>query len=347
LPAVFEREQSGHGAFLTELRPVGAIFLRFTGIDYDAEAEAGSKLDNFMHRVQSILTRYEGTLVQLTIGDKGSYLYATFGAPTAHEDDACCALYAALDLRRTAAELDFLAPVQIGISQGIMRTGAYGSATRRTYGVLGDDVNLAAHLMSVARPGEILVSPRVQKNLSATFTFRASPRMPIKGKTEPMTVFAVAGQRRKHAIHQEEPYYALPMLGRQAELTLIEAKLELALQGKGQVIGVTVEAGMGKSRLVAEVIRLAIQRGFIGYGGACEASGANTPYLVWKSIWQALFEVTTIAPTAEQIRQIEKKCKRTSLCAYQRSRCWRPSSMSLWPITISHGRLGRKIAATC
>ena len=88
LPPIYERLRSGQGEFLAELRPAVALFLRFAGIDYDADPQAHAKLDDFIRRVQHILARYDGTLLQLTIGDKGSYLYAAFGAPLAHEDDA-------------------------------------------------------------------------------------------------------------------------------------------------------------------------------------------------------------------------------------------------------------------
>lgn len=188
LPAIFEREQSGHGAFLTELRSAVALFLRFVGIDYDDDQEAGEKLDALIVRVQAVLAHYEGALLQLNIGDKGSYLNATFGAPMAHEDDAHRAAKAALELRTALTEFDFLAPVQIGVSQGMVRAGAYGGSTRRTYGVLGDDVNLAARLMTTAIPGEILVSQSVQREASAGFSFKAYPPIHIKGKVEPISL---------------------------------------------------------------------------------------------------------------------------------------------------------------
>jgi len=69
----------------------------------------------------------------------------------------------------------------------------------------------------------------------------------------------------------QEPTYALPMVGRTNELKIIEEKLDLVLSGKAQVIGIVAEAGMGKSRLVAEAIRLAHKKGFVGYGGACQS----------------------------------------------------------------------------
>jgi adenylate cyclase len=305
LPAVYAREQAGLGAFLTEFRPAVALFLRFDGLEYDDD-QAGDQLDTFICRAQAVLARSDGTLVQLTIGDKGSYLYAVFGAPTAHENDPRRAVHAALDLRNAAAEFGFLAPVQIGLSRGIMRAGTCGSTTRRTYAVLGDDVNLAARLMSQAAPGEILVSGRVQKAIADVFA--CEPRGPIalKGKAAPLPIFAVRGALQRRAIRLQEPSYALPMIGRADELALVETKLSLAAHGQGQIVGITAEAGMGKSRLLAEVIRLAHRRSFTGYGGACQSDGTNTPYLAWRPIWSALFDLDPAAPLRKQIRTLER-----------------------------------------
>lgn len=304
-PVVFEREQNGLGIFLTELRPAVALFLRFSGIDYDADEQASDKLDKFIRHVQAILVRHTGNLLQLTIGDKGSYLYASFGVPFVHEDDALRAARAAWELIHLPQEFDFLMPPQIGISKGTMRAGAYGGSTRLTYGALGDDTNLAARLMTTAAPGEILTSSRVSRRIGDVFNCEPRPPLAMKGKAEPLPVFAITGLRRQRAIRLEEPIYTLPMMGRQSELAVIREKLALAQQGHGQIIGIQGEAGMGKSRLVAEAIRLAHQSGFAGYGGACEASGANSPYLVWKPIWQAFFDVDPASPARRQLRNLE------------------------------------------
>jgi adenylate cyclase len=69
------------------------------------------------------------------------------------------------------------------------------------------------------------------------------PPLPMKGKAEPLSVFAVTGKRKQRAIRLQEPAYALPMVGRQAELETITAKMDLALQGASQVIGIVAEAG--------------------------------------------------------------------------------------------------------
>ena len=138
--------------------------------------------------------------------------------------------------------------------------------------------------MQTAAPGEILVSGYVQKATTNDFVFEPRSPLPMKGKAEPLPVFAVTGERQHRAIRLQEPTYSLPMVGRQAELQIIAEKLDLALNGQAQIIGIVAEAGMGKSRLVAEVIRNARRKGFAGYGGACQSDGTNTPYLVWKSI---------------------------------------------------------------
>jgi len=297
--SVYERECSGQASFLTEFRPGAVLFVNFAGIDYDAD-DAQTRLDSFVSHLQKIAARYGGTVLQLNIGDKGSYAYVNFGALSAHEDDSRRAVKTALDLRQhTDLQL------RMGIAQGVMRVGAYGGVTRRTYGAIGDEVNLAARLMTTAGPGEILVSGPVHKALEVRFSADPRPPLPMKGKAEPLPVFVVTGERRHRAIRLQEPAHALPMVGRVPELELVNSRLDLAAQRKGQVIGIVAEAGMGKSRLVAEIIRSARRKGFVGYGGACQSDAVHTPYQAWKSVWQAFFEIDPEHPLRKQVRLLE------------------------------------------
>jgi predicted ATPase/class 3 adenylate cyclase len=291
LPAVYERIVQGQGDFLAEIRPVVAFFLHFSGIDYEADGQAGLKLDAYVRHVQKMVHKYDGNIIQVTIGDKGSYLYAAFGAPIAHEDDAERAASAALELLYPPRELSFISQVQIGISRGRTRAGAYGGSMRRTYGVQGDDVNLAARLMMAAAPGQALVSQKVRLATGEAFRWEEQAPLRVKGKSEPVITFRLAGLREKNAIRLQEPGYSLPMVGRARELALIGDKLDQALKGHGQVIGISGEAGIGKSRLVAEAIRQANGRGLVGYGSECQSYGTNTSYLVWQSIWQSFFNI--------------------------------------------------------
>lgn len=306
LPRVYQRLQAGQSQLLAELRSAVAIFVRFEGIDYDDET-AHERLDAYIQWVQRIVTRYDGALFQLSIGDKGSYFYCVFGAPQAHEDDAARAAQATLALCNPPASLDFVRNIKIGVSQGQMRTGAYGSTTRRTYGVLGDEVNVAARLMQAAPPGHILASYRVQRNAADGFDWEPLPPLQVKGKAEPLTVFRLVAARAQRELPIHSPHYGLPLVGRTAELALIRRLMTQAVGGQGQIIAIVADAGMGKSRLVAESIHLAYDQGMRVFSGECQSYGANDGYLVWENIWQSFFGVNRNDSPQAQIETLEAR----------------------------------------
>ncbi len=251
LPAVYEWLRAGLGESPLELKAVVALFLNFQGLDYDQDMDAGQKLDAYICRVQEIVGRYDGSLLQLIIGDKGNYLYATFGAPNTHEDDAYRAISAALDLIQIPADLAFITQVQIGISQGAMRAGAYGSRTRHTYGVIGDEVNLAARLMQNAPPGTVLVSSHVQETVMQHFTWKQLEPIRVKGKEKPVRVARPLGktQRRGGASR-----YAGKLIGRETEIHELMQHLDPLFSGAfAGIIYIDGEAGVGKSRLIYEL----------------------------------------------------------------------------------------------
>jgi class 3 adenylate cyclase/tetratricopeptide (TPR) repeat protein len=250
LPALRDRLQQGLGEFVTELRPAVALFLHFEGIDFENDERAGSKLDTYIRYAQGVLARYEGLLVQLTIGEKGSFFYAAFGAPIAHEDDVLRAVSVALELRTPPRDYNFIHSVHIGISQGTMRVGTYGSTTRRTYGVLGDEVNLAARLMQHAGMGEVLGSSRVQKNTAEVFSWQALPPVQVKGKKKPVARARLIGR----------PQVLADAVGFTGEFIESEDRLNdltafFSPLAEGKFSGVAYlygEPGIGKSRLAYE-----------------------------------------------------------------------------------------------
>lgn len=308
LRPVYDRLQAGQGDFLTELRPAVALFLHFEGVDYDHDPDAGRRLDGYVRWVQEVAGRYGGYLLLVAHGDKGSHLYCSFGAPVAHENSAWRALAAAHELRCPPAALSFVNRTQIGISSGTMRTGAYGSSGRRTYGVLGDDVNLAARLMEKANPGQVLVSEPVRRVTAAAFAWQSLEALQAKGKTGSIVAFALLGPAGQEASPME-PQYALPMVGRSAELGLIRERLDTAAGGKGHVITIAAEAGMGKSRLVAEALRLARERGVTARVGHCLSHGTNASYLAWGPIWRGLLGVRDGGPLEEQIAVLQTRLR--------------------------------------
>jgi predicted ATPase/class 3 adenylate cyclase len=291
LRPVFNRLAAGQGDFLAELRPAVALFLRFRGIDFEADEEAETKLGNFVRLVQRRLERYEGTLVQLTIGDKGSYMYAAFGAPLAHEDDPVRAAQVALELQSIGSELDFITSMQIGITRGRMRTGAYGSTSRRTYGVLGDAVNLSARLMQKAEPGQILISQKVFQSIEDLFICNKLPDIQVKGKSDTIEVYRLVGRKDKLSLRLKSSEHDHPMVGRQAELKKLEDLLEEVQRGSGQIAAIVGEAGMGKTRLIAELLERAEAKSFSIYGGECLSYGTRTNYHAWQNVWRGLLNI--------------------------------------------------------
>ncbi len=294
LPPVYGRLNTGHGQFLAELRNCVALFLHFEGLDYDGDLEVGEKLDRFIRRMQEILAYYGGSLLNLTIGDKGSYLLSSFGAPVAHEDDVRRAVSAALDLLALPGELEDIDDVRIGISQGIMFSGAYGGRQRRTYGILGEETNIAARLMGQAAAGQVLVTDRIFRATNQSHSYQALPPVSVKGVAEPIPVHRLLAQRQ--AAGQINGSTESEMVGRTAERTLLREQL-LALQNDG-VGGVTIiegEAGIGKSRLLEDLMKQAAAQGQPAYLGAADAIEKNAAYHPWRDIFWDLFELDTAA----------------------------------------------------
>lgn len=309
LSPVYERLKSGQGQFLAEIRPAVALFLKFSGLDYDGDDAAGGKLDAYIRWVQNTLAHYEGYLIQLTTGDKGSYLYAVFGAPLAHDDDAARAVAAAMDLRALPADLDFITAVQIGVSQGRMWAGAYGSPARCTYGVLGDEVNVAARLMEKAEPGQVLVSQRVADAAARRYRFKSLSLVEVRGRKEPIPVSTALGRQ----IPRPTTLFTTPLVEREAELAQMEEMLGFVLAGGGQILRLEGEAGIGKSHLAAALIERALNRDFRVAVGACQSTTQGIAYYPWQQVFRALFDLSEEpfpgeAPdawTARQVAQVE------------------------------------------
>jgi class 3 adenylate cyclase/tetratricopeptide (TPR) repeat protein len=302
LPEVYERLCTGSGEFLAELRPAFPFFASFGGIDFESEADAREKLDEFVRSAQHVLASFGGNVLQLSLGDKGAYLYGVFGTPVAHEDDAARACAAAVEFLRlesvTAAR-----EIRIGLTHGRLRSGTYGHARRRTFVCLGDPVNLAARLMSAAPAGGIYVSELVRRSAGEGFEWDQLPPLQLKGKSAPIAAFAVRGvsTRRSRRVIR----YRLPVVGREAEMAVLMDGLVAARSGAGSIVGVSAEAGMGKSRLVAEFVRAARHQGALVAFGECQSFGTTSSYLVWREIWRTLLGVDERLPEADQVAALE------------------------------------------
>ena len=244
-----------------ERKLVTALFTDIVGSTTLAEAmdpEDWREVVSGAHaRVSEAIYRYEGTIAQLL----GDGVLAFFGAPLAHEDDAERALRAALEIldgvHAYAAELrrrnlveDF--QMRIGLNTGIVVVGDIGSDLHMEYLAIGDTVNLAARMQSAADPDTILISENTYRHVASLFDFEDRGKIAVKGKAEAVQVYAVVRGRKGAARQRGITGLSSPMVGRQREFaTLMQVFSDLQM-GKGGIITISGEAGLGKSRLLAE-----------------------------------------------------------------------------------------------
>ena len=284
LPPVWDRMVVGRGEFLAELRPAVPIFVKFGGLDFDEDPDAPAILDDFVTRAQLALDEQGGSVLQLTIGDKGAYLYAVFGAPVAHEDDAARACEAALTLLEIGADVP-VSDVQVGVASGRLRSGTYGHAERRTFCCLGEAVNLAARLMTRAPAGSVLVHEDVAVAAGDRFVWDEPDEITVKGRARPVPVRAL---RARATAHRTGALTGATnaLVGRDAELARLRALRREAGQGRGQLVVVQAEAGTGKSRLVAELVGELVTDGvLVASGEASPIASQAATYTSWREIW--------------------------------------------------------------
>ncbi|MEM7797750.1 MAG: AAA family ATPase [Chloroflexota bacterium] len=246
LPSLFNHVRQG-GTIVGDLRPVTPMMIRFTEPDFDNDPDASEKLNAYVSWVQRVVHSFGGTLIQFSIGDKGANLYAPFGAPIAHENDRERATLAALALHNPPTEVAPPGGIQIGLSRGNVWTGACGAAARFTYGVMGDDVNLAARLMITAQPGQTIVSEKMMAD--SRFNYRELGLFSYKGFPHEVKTFELLNQKGR-----SETGFTTKLIERSYELKRLKDALEPIFTGKfAGVITVWGDAGIGKSHLIHEL----------------------------------------------------------------------------------------------
>jgi len=214
---------------------------------------------DLLRELAQAVYEHEGYVVQFM----GDAVMAVFGAPLTHEDDAERAVHAALDMRerietlnrRWQTRLGQSLRLHIGLNTGMAVTGRVGSDLRMADAVIGDTTNTAQRLQSAAPPGDILVSVDTYRLAREAFTFAALEPLAIKGKREPLLAYQVLGVQAQPGRRRglEGQGLSSPLVGRATELQTIQACVQhLVEQGQGGIVGILGEAGLGKSRLIAE-----------------------------------------------------------------------------------------------
>ncbi len=258
-----------------ERRQVTVLFADLTGftqLSRELGAEATHALLNrYFERVDGIIKDCGGS-VDKHIGDN---VMAVFGAPVAHTDDPERAIRAALDMHAAVAqlgsELGRTLAAHIGIASGQVVASGTGSDTHREYTVIGDSVNLASRLQDLAKSGETLISEALHQSMAGRLDGDRLDDVVVKGLAAPVRVWRIKSLRARDAVPAPVAF-----VGRRRELALFGGIAEnCRATGHGQTIIVRGEAGMGKSRLIEEYIRIATGMGFAVHRGHVLDFGAR------------------------------------------------------------------------
>jgi class 3 adenylate cyclase/tetratricopeptide (TPR) repeat protein len=300
-PAIADRLRSGRRDFVNEHRKVTVAFVGLPELDIDDPGSVAA-LQHVLAAAVRVIDRYGGYLRQVATGDKGSLLVVSFGAPVSHEDDEERAVRCCLELLRLPG-----GPFRAGVTTGFVFCGEVGSNSRREYAVIGDSVNLASRLLQAARPGQLLIDRPTHDRVRDTTVYDELAPIRVKGKSGPVDVWSVRAVRDRPPDRSSASGTPPALVGRDGEVARIRRLMERALAGEGQVVCLAGQAGIGKSRLGAEVVRMAEGLGFASYAGACRSHGTTTSYLVWRSIWSDLLELDISLPIAEQAAQLTRR----------------------------------------
>jgi class 3 adenylate cyclase/tetratricopeptide (TPR) repeat protein len=271
-----------------EMKQVSVLFCDIvdsTALTERLGAEAMRDLvSEFLETSLAEVHRYGGTAPQFT----GDGFLALFGAPLTHEDHVRRALLAALSICRSLGGeggirgpegLDL--PVRIGIHSGPVIFGSIGDRLAMDHTVIGDTANIAARLQQAAAPGTIVLSEAT--HLLAQGFARAEPIGPLalKGKAEPILAYRLIGvSHRRPGLRESIPARMAAFVDRESELAILNNCIRQVEGGRGQVVGIVGEPGIGKSRLLAELHRQVGDGRVNWVEGRCLSYGTQIPYLL-------------------------------------------------------------------
>ncbi|MBE1547559.1 class 3 adenylate cyclase/energy-coupling factor transporter ATP-binding protein EcfA2 [Mycobacterium sp. OAS707] len=244
-------------------------------------------MTELVSRAMAVVQRYGATVDQFT----GDGIMAVFGAPLTLEDHAFRACLAALDIQHEveglAAEVERRDGVglqlRIGLNSGQVIAGDFGSAAIG-YTAIGQQVGMAQRMESIAPPGGVMLSDSTAQLVDRIAVLGEPEMVSIKGADTPVLahrLLGVASDRERMGIAQST------LVGRELELHTLTGLLDRLISGRGSVVGVVGPPGIGKSRLVREVVGIARSRGVYVNSHYCESHTAQIPFHAMAGLFRA------------------------------------------------------------
>ena len=272
-----------------ERKQVTVLFCDMAGFTSLTEKVGSEQMYSIMDKVYEILIHqvhdYEGTVNELT----GDGIMALFGAPIALEDGPQRAIRSALAIHQEINKFSNQpswkkerSPIQmrIGINTGQVIVGTLGNDLRVEFKAVGETVNLASRMEGLAEPGTTYVTEETYRLARDLFHFQPLGKKRVKGKEEPISAYKVLSAREavyRPRVGSERQIYS-KMVGRDSELNRLELQVLQAINGQGSVVNIIGEAGIGKSRLVAELKKREVVEKVFLLEGRAISMGRNLSY---------------------------------------------------------------------
>ncbi len=282
---LLSRIDAGQSQWLAEFRRTTVVFVNVRGIS-DQAPDAVQLVQRLTLSTQRVLRRYDGWLKEITMDEKGTALIAVFGVPPyTHEDDPARAVDAAHEIQAEIRAMGLNAGV--GVTTGPTFTGSVGNAKRRDFAMLGGHVNLAARLMQASADDGVLSDHATFEEARARHAFERLPAYVLKGMAAPIDVY-----RTREIGLATNP--ATAMVNRVAEIRAAVSTLAGLAEGKGALVVLEGEPGIGKSRLVDEWLEKARELGVNPFVGTASDIDASTPLGAWRAVFERLLGVSTV-----------------------------------------------------
>jgi class 3 adenylate cyclase/tetratricopeptide (TPR) repeat protein len=253
-------------------------------------------MDRALRLMAEAVHRYEGTVNQFL----GDGLMALFGAPVALEDHAFRGVQAALAIRETLSgyseqlrrEQGVELQLRLGLNTGLVVVGRIGDDLRMDYTAVGDTTHLASRVQALAEPGTILITEATHRLVEGYVQTEGLGPVSVKGRSERVRVYRVIARRRRRTRLEVSVERGLTeLVGRERELAVLHECLARVRAGRGQVVGLVGEPGVGKSRLLYELRNSLEGEQVTWLDGHCVAYGQATPYLPILGMLRTNFQI--------------------------------------------------------